>query len=365
MTIEKSYISGRDVRPLQFNEVAAYEDLSRLGLGFDAQDVRKMVEMYAMDSVQAGVTTASITTPVQFLQEWLPGFVEVMTAARKIDEAVGIMTAGEWHHEQVVQGVLENTGTAQPYSDYSNVNFASWNVNFVTRTVVRFEQGMRVGRLEEARAATIRMNSAQTKRESAGKNLEIQRNLIGFNGFNSGANLTYGLLNDPSLPAYQTVAATGTGSSTQWANKTFLNITQDILTAIVALRTQSQDQIDPENTDLTLVLPTDARDLIATLNTLGSQSVAGWLAQVYPRIRVVSMPQFNYANGGSNVFYLFADNVRDLSTDDGRTFVQIVPTKFKVLGVAQQAKGFEEDYTNATAGVMCKRPFAVYRASGI
>jgi hypothetical protein len=36
-----------------------------------------------------------------------------------------------------------------------------------------------------------------------------------------------------------------------------------------------------------------------------------------------------------------------------------------VVGVAKTAKGFEEDYANATAGVMLKRPYAVARYSGI
>jgi hypothetical protein len=65
------------------------------------------------------------------------------------------------------------------------------------------------------------------------------------------------------------------------------------------------------------------------------------------------------------VFYLFADRVMDDSTDDGRTFLQVVPAKFMVLGVSQLTKAYEEDYSNATAGVMCKRPYAVVRRSGI
>ena len=46
-------------------------------------------------------------------------------------------------------------------------------------------------------------------------------------------------------------------------------------------------------------------------------------------------------------------------------FIQMVPTKFMVVGVERKAKGYMEDYTNATAGVMCKLPFAVYRMSKV
>ena len=57
--------------------------------------------------------------------------------------------------------------------------------------------------------------------------------------------------------------------------------------------------------------------------------------------------------------------VDDASTDDRRTFIQVVPTKFQLNGVAQLAKGYEESYLKATAGVMVKRPYAVYRVTGI
>ncbi len=67
-----------------------------------------------MDSIQGNVTQASIPVQLQFLQQFLPGFVKVMTAARKIDEIIGINTAGSWEDEEVVQGIIENTGTRRP-----------------------------------------------------------------------------------------------------------------------------------------------------------------------------------------------------------------------------------------------------------
>lgn len=362
---EFSHISGRDVKPFAMKKVENFLALSKIGIGLDERAVDKMIE-FAMDassSFTSPITTPSIATPVQFLQNWLPGFVKIMTAARRIDMMIGISTIGSWEDEEIVQGVLENIGDAVPYGDYTTVPFASWNVNFVKRTVVRFEKGMRVGRLEEARAARIRVNSAESKRESAGLALEIQRNLIGFNGYNSGNNLTYGFLNDPNLPAYVNVA-NGATASPLWSKKTYLEICGDIRTAIVALRTQSQDTIDPETTSITLGLPTNAVDFLSTVSDFGN-SVRDWLKETYPRIRIVSAPQLNTANGGVGVFYLFADAVDDLSTDDGRTFIQVVPAKFQVLGVQQMAKGYEEDYVNATAGVMVKRPYAIVRYSGI
>lgn len=370
VTPERSYIPGRNVRPFVGAKAENYRQLSKIGICLDEREVRNMAGAqmaYAMDATpQASITTPGIPTPVQFLQNWLPGFVRIITAARKIDEMIGISVAGNWEDEEIVQGVMENSGYAVPYGDYTNVPFASWNPNWVKRTVVRFELGMKVGNLEEKRASRIRVNSAEEKRIASARGLEIQRNLVGFNGYNGGNDLTYGFLNDPNLPNYVNVA-NGASGSPLWSKKTYLEITADLRTAAAQLQTQSQDNINPEDVACTLGLPTNAYQYLSVTSNFGAgNSVRAWIRETYPKWRIVSAPQLNTANGGAGVFYLFADNVDgDNSSDDGRTFAQIVPAKFQVIGVAKQTKGYEEDYGNATAGVLLKRPYAVVRFSGI
>lgn len=363
---EHSFIAGRNVGPLKIalDEVEKYGNLSRLGINLDVQDVKQMAAAIAMDAdLVAPLTNASVTTPIQFLQSWLPGFVEVVTAARKIDTLLGIVTQGKWEDEEIVQGVMEYTGEAIPYGDYTNVPLSSWNVEFERRTVVRFEEGLMVGKLEELRASAMNVNSPSSKREAAARALEIIRNSVGFSGYNNGQNRTYGLLNDPSLPAYVSVPVGGAGD-TEWATKTFLEITADIRTWLSALRTQSGDTIDPGSTPITLALATAARDYMSTTSDFGN-SVQDWLNETYPNVRVESAPEFDGANGGENVAYLYADTVDDGSSDDNRSIIQIVPAKFQTIGVEQRSKTYVEDFSNATAGVMVKRPYATYRASGV
>lgn len=367
-TLERSYIPGRKVRALPFTaeDCVNYLKLSDLGIHFDERALRQMagaaMDAMALDDQQSGITTASITTPVQFLQNWLPGFVRVITAARKIDELVGITTIGNWEDEEVVQGILEFAGGAVPYGDYSNVPLSSYNANWERRTVVRFEKGIKVGSLEEARAARVRINAASEKRGAASLALEIERNRVGFYGYNSGADRTYGFLNDPALAAYGSLP-NGAAASPLWANKTTLEIIHDIQLAVAALQTNSQDTINPSDVETTLAVATAVYQYLGTVTTLG-YSVRQWLENTYPKMRVVSAPQLNAANGGANVFYLFADSVDDGASDDSRTWVQVCPAKFQSLGVERQSKAYIEDYTNATAGVMLKRPYAVVRYSG-
>jgi len=370
---ELSHLTASQVRPMQMaaGDVEHWQDLSRIGICFDAADIDRMNHYLgnvaeagiAMDALVPPVTTPSIGTPIQFLQEWLPGFVNILTAARKIDSLVGITTQGRWEDEEIVQGVMEHSGQARPYGDYTNIPLSSWNVNFARRTIVRFEEGMQVGKLEEARAAAMRVNSPEAKREAAALALEIIRNRIGFIGYNNGVNRTYGLLNDPELPAYVNLP-NGAGGFSQWSTKTYLEILADIRSAVSALRLQSVDTVDPHQTPLVLALSLDAFDYLSVTNELGSSSVMDWIKKTYPNMRVESVPEFVAANGGDSVFYLYAESVSDNSTDDGRTFVQVVPTKFITLGVEPRAKNYTEDYSNGTAGVLTKRPFAVVRRSG-
>lgn len=370
----KRYISGRtfakrlaDNKPviaMDAADVASFRDLEQLGIGFSAKFLKEAPAYYAMDDVQGGVYTPNGGAPVQFLQTFLPGFVRAVTAPRKIDEIVGIQTIGEWHDEEVVQPVLETLGDAVPYADLTPIPLSSWNATFERRTVVRFEKGIKVGSLESARAAAMRLDSASAKRTAAATALHIQRNLVGFRGYNDGNSRTYGFLNDPSLPPYQTVA-NGAAGSPLWAKKTFLEITADLRNAFSQLELQSQGVVDAKNTPTVLVLPTGGSAFLSVVSDMGV-SVAQWLNESYPKCRTVTAPQLQKANGGADVFYLFAEEVLgDDSDDDNRVFVQVVPASFMALGVENRSKGIVEDYTNATAGVMCKRPYAVYRGTGI
>lgn len=372
-----SSLFGRQVRPMQFTAAdvtdAIFGELRLIGIDVAEDDVRGMLaaagaapRVFGMDAapdLQPIVGSASMGVPRQFLQSWLPGFVNILTAARKIDEIVGIQTVGSWEDEEIVQGALENTGLAQPYGDHNPAPLASWNVNFERRSIVRFEQGFEVGTLEERRSAKMKVNTAAVKRNGSAIALEIQRNRIGFYGYNGGVGRTYGFFNDPGLPAYSNVAA-GVGGL-PWSVKTALEIVNDVRQAMGALQAAAQGNFDPRKMRSTLAIPSALAVYLTVLNDFGLV-VEEVLKKMWPLMRVVDAPELTGANGGANVFYLFIDQVADgVSDDDGNTWGHMVPTKFMTLGVEKRLKTYVEDYTNATAGVMVKRPYAVVRRSGI
>lgn len=329
--------------------IAAVDQLHQIGIG--------------MDAALVGPAGGNLGAPVQFLQAWMPGVVRQVTQIRNIDALVGVQTIGSWEDEEIIQQASELVGKAELYGDITNIPLANYNPTYERRSVIRFEQGLMLGRLEDARASRQNISMQEEKRAAVAESLDIIRNRVGFYGYNLPDTRVFGFLNDPNLPAYQNVAA-GTGGTT-WAGKTFEEITADIREAVTSLITQSGGRVRPQAVDMVLALPLGFEEYMGVTTTANGYSVGEWLNKTYPRIRVESSPELAAANGGANVFYLYAERVADSGTDGGDVIAQMVPARFFALGTEQRAKGIVEDYTNALAGVMVKRPYAVVRRSGI
>lgn len=345
--------------------------LDKLGIHFPKQHVQEMMKAYAeaganvghaMDVAPEMVTTPTNATAVQFLQHWLPEPVEIVTAKRDIDDIAGRTMAGTFFDAQIVQLVLEKLGQAQPYGDKNNIPLSSWNATPEVRDIVRFEEGLEVGILEEGQTAKMRINSAEWKRRAAAQALEIEANNVGFFGYNNGSNRTYGLLNDPNLPAYVTVANVGTEAApvTSWSAKTMEQIQADLLAAITRLQVQTGNNYNPVRDEATLAVSLSAYQYLNKLNQIGNKTALQWLKETYPALRVVPSIYLDGAQGGSNVFYLFAERI-----GSQKVLEQFIQDNLRLLGVERLAKGYKEDYANATAGVMVKQPIGVVRYAGI
>jgi hypothetical protein len=356
-------LAPSEVRGFSFDEYAkvSEKDLNVLGVSMDESAKSALMNVYgqkyAMDA--ALQTTPSITNPVQFFQYWEPEAVEIVTSAMKIDDIVGRTIAGSFEEEEIVTRVMERTGSAHPYTDTANIPLSSWNQNFITRSVVRFEEGLEVGYLESLRADRMRVDSHKEKAAAAAQSLAIEHNNIGFYGYANGLNKTYGFLNDPNLPAYQTVAEDD-AQNTSWSVKSFNDITADIITAVSALVNQLGGLFDPRKDEFVLSLALQSTQYLNTMNELGTKSVSAWISETYPKCRIESAVQLNGANGGENVMYLHVERV------NGKPVVrQYVQDVLRLVGVEKRAKVTVEDYASATAGVVVTQPIGFVRYSGI
>lgn len=339
------------------------ETLSAIGVSADAAALKELMaanhQGAALDAAPGMVTTPSTMTPVQFLQYWMPKAITAATTKRDIDDLVGRQTAGSFADAEVVQAVVELTGKARGYGDRVSGALADFNVNYEARTIIRQELDLEVGKLEEEQASRSRLNAAEIKREAVRTGLEIERNLIGFYGFNEGINRTYGLTNDPNLSAYETVTAAGAGDSTEWADKTFKQIVDDLLIAFAKLQAQSGNNVDPTKDKIKLFVSAAVVQFLNKPNEYG-KTVRQWLQENYPGLEIKASAWLDDANGDQNVFYLAAEEL-----NGNPVILQPTQDVLRLMGVFNKGKSYEEQYANATAGVFVVQPAGVVRYTGI
>lgn len=342
--------SGRQVRARGAANIAqdkdfALNDLKALGVG-----------VAAMDSALVGPAATTGFVPAHMLQTWLAGTIRAITTPVDIDYVAGITTVGNWHDDEIGVRTEEDFGLAELYGDVTNIPLANSNGGFELRDVVRFEQGFQVGELEMRRMGAAGFQQEQSKRRAATKSLDIARNLVGWNGIANTR--TYGLLNDPNLPA-----VVGLGSGTAWLSATFAQLVAQFTAMRNALETQMGQSLRDDASFL-LLLPAGYRGVMNVYNTAGNMSFGQWLSENYPNVRTEYINSLIKAIGGKDVGYLIAENVSELdeSDTDSATLIQAVPSRYEVVGSEKRAKGYIETASNALAGIIVLRPWAVTRA---
>ena len=113
-TQEKFSISAGKVREYKDFKVNSTNDvkaLENLGI-YITPEFTQQAKQFAMDSnFIGGLTTPSITTPVQFLQQWLPGFVEVITRARKLTNLLEFQQSDRGKTKKSFKGLVSIQAT--------------------------------------------------------------------------------------------------------------------------------------------------------------------------------------------------------------------------------------------------------------
>lgn len=331
--------------------------MSRVAIDF----INRHRESYGFDAVDMA-TVPSVGTPVQLLQWWTPKVIRTIYAGRKADELFGVVNAGSWEDEEVVVPEIETLGDVALYNDYVNGENANFNANFNKRAVVRFLSTVSVGTLEAAQVARMRIDAKEKKMVAATNALEIQRNLVAFNGFNEGGKANYGFLNDPRLPAYGTLSV-GAAGSTMLKDKTYIEIVNDIRGMVRELELKLNGNFDASVDAFKLVLPMAASQSMTAVPQYGANGFAGsveaWFKGAYPKGEIHYVPQLDGALGGQNVIYVFAEDV-----DGEKNIDQFVQQRMFLVGFERRDTYFKETYSNATAGAFVGYGIGVVRKVG-
>ena len=263
---------------------------------------------------------------------------------------------------------LEYHGFAKLYGDMSDISKASYTDRFVARTIVRFQGGIQSDGLEDVRQSAIGLNDIDIKRKSLQRVFNKLLNAIAFNGYAAGSGKTYGLLNDPNLPAYTVLANGATGASPTWASKTFDERYADVQTSFRDLATQTQGAVDNYNDAITwLVSPAVYAMLGTNPATFPIKNLETLIKETYRGVRIVSAPEMATCHAGGDGWYLYAEKgvSYDDSTDDMLSVINTIQSEQFLLSVLPtQSGGTMENHACASSGVIVKRPILFVRRYG-
>ena len=226
--------------------------------------------------------------------------IEILTAPRRAREIFGEEKKGDWTTPYMKWRVDEMTGKTEPYSDYANGTTSGVNSEWQTRVQYVFQTSITYGDFEVDMSSTAKVNLAASKQRAAANVIDIDQNRFYLLGV-AGKEI-YGILNDPNLPAAITAGATGTGGSTKWADKTTVQIYNDVLALFAQLSEQSSGLID-KDTPLKLCLSPELAVRLGAATDF-NVSVLDMLKRYFTRIDIVTVPELHSMTAGETMFLI-------------------------------------------------------------
>nr|DAG78214.1 MAG TPA: major capsid protein [Caudoviricetes sp.] len=301
------------------------------------------------------VTTPNTTVPAELLAYIDPMVIEIMTAPRRAREIFGEEKKGDWTTPYAKWRADEMTGRTEPYSDYANGTTSGVNSEWQTRPQYIFQTSITYGDLEVAMSSAAKVNLAASKQRAAANAIDIDQNRFYLLGV-AGKEI-YGILNDPNLPDAITAGATGTGSSTKWADKTTTQIYNDILALFAELSSQSSGLID-RDTPLKLCLSPEMAVRLGAPTDF-NVSVLDMLTRYFSNISIVTVPELHSMTAGETVF-LIAPEV-----NGQKSGLLAFGEKIRALRVIPDMSSFRQKYVGTTYGGIVLMPFAFAQMTGM
>lgn len=330
--------------------------LAQMGITFSDRAMQDKAYMEFVSSCLRDAAlvngTASVTTPIQFAQLWIPEVINALYRGRTAAKIFGTKNVGTWELEQIVWSKLTLTGRPNVYDDFSRANLASYNLNFETRDTLRIEMGVEVTQLEQARAAQMRQDAHSLKKNAVDLAFSMWLNHLYWFGFNDGSKRLYGALAAPNNEISVTSVANA------WSTRTTAQIITSLQSWIIAMTQKLQGNYRPEEHDAVLVLPLSVYGYMTTANDYNLTPMK-WLNENYPKVKVLSAPELDGAAAdGDNIAMFYVPHIDGI----GDTLDLLDTSKLRLVGAVPTTKGFEESYSCSTAGAMhrCPMAFALY-----
>lgn len=342
------------------NQLGLQEQLDimkQYGIVFDTgAPIRGILANDSIDQLanDAAMVTANSGVPVEFTSYIDPMVIPILTATRGAREIFGEVKKGDWTTSYARFQTSEITGEVEAYTDYGQGGASDVNPTFPVRTQYIYQTNIRYGDREVDVASRARLQLAADKQLAAATVIDIASNKFALYGV-AGLE-TYGLLNDPNLPANVTPLPNAE-NKTSWDGKSTKEIYEDVLYLFGKMAARGAGHIDA-NTELVLAT-SPATQVQLGKATDFNISARQMLETYFPRIRFVVLPELATETSGTSIL-LVAPTIEGLPT------AQIgFSEKFRAMRLIPESSSFHQKFVGSSYGTIIYRPFAIGQMTGV
>lgn len=311
----------------------------------------------AMDA--ALQTVANVQVPALFSTYYSPEIVTILQAPLASTEIFNEEKRGDWKDTVTMFPVAEYVGKTTAYSDFGRGTTAETNVEFIQRDTYKNQIFIQVGDLEQELTAAAKINLLSEKQAAAAQALALDANkfnLFGIDGMN-----IVGLLNDPALPAAIDPAAVSDGASgtvTGWANKTAIQIYNDVLSLFNQISKQANGYVRFD-TPMILAIPPSINFELAKVTDLGIAPNLEALMKYFRNLKFVVLPQLEDEDGVASAMLIVPEIAGKKTGCYG--FLD----KLRTFRVVQEHSSMSQKWGSSTTGALIFYPFAIATMTGI
>ena len=322
----------------------------------------------AMDAQPTLVTSPSGAIPALLTTSIDPTVTHVLFTPSKAEEILGTVRKGTWLDETMLFPMVENTGEVSSYGDFNSNGSADVNMNWPNRQSYLFQIVEQYGDREIERAGLGKINLVAEKGVSSATALTKFMNLTHF--FGVAGLQTYGLINDPNLPASIIPGTKAYGSTKTWfsggtVQATANEIYQDVMSLFAQLVIQSGGLIEAED-KLVLALSPTMAVAFKTTNSY-KVNVYALLKENFPNIRFVTAVQYGAMSAinpqgiaAGNLMQMIAENV-----EGQQTGFCAFNEKQRSHPIVRDLSSYKQKKTAGTWGAVIRQPFAIASMLGI
>ena len=345
--------------------MAAFRQAER-EYGIHIPDVRGAIDKQfsndfgmAIDAQPSLITVSNAGIPA-FLANWLdPELVRVLVTPMKAAKILGEKKEGDWTKKTAQFPIAESTGEVSSYGDFSENGSTGSNYNWIPRESYHYQTITQWGEQELAMYGAAKIDHAANLNVASALTLSKAQNKIYFFGVSGLIN--YGLLNDPSLPASITPAATGTGGGTLWSTKDGSAIYGDIQLLYTQLQKQLKGIVERDFKMVLALSPESEAQLTKSNPPYMSKSVIEMIAHTFPNMRIESAVEYSTAGiGNAQLLQLIVEEV-----DGIKTGYCAFTEKMRAHPVVTALSSWRQKKSQGAWGAIIKRPVAIASMYGI